>query len=147
MSSYQFSLHLLQFLLYKGDYCVTCFKECGGYNKESLRSPGFPGGSELKNPSAMQEIQIWSLGWEDPLEEGMATHSSILAWKISWTEETGRLQSMGSQRVRHNWSNYACMHRSPFRPLFTSAAKNAFGQQPSDNSPFWDCLNWRYLIF
>ena len=45
---------------------------------------------------------VWSLGQEDPLEEGMATHSSPLAWKIPWTEESGRLQSMGSQRVRHN---------------------------------------------
>ena len=42
------------------------------------------------------ETQLWSLGWEDPLEEEMATHSSILAWEISWTEETGGLQSMGS---------------------------------------------------
>ena len=46
----------------------------------------------------MQETQVWSLGWEDPLEEGMATHSCILAWKIPWTEQPGRLQSMGSQK-------------------------------------------------
>jgi len=45
---------------------------------------------------------VQSLGWEDPLEKEMATHSSILAWKISWTEEPGGLQSMGSQRVRHD---------------------------------------------
>ena len=45
----------------------------------------------------MQETQVKSLGWEDPLEKGMATHSSILAWRISWTEEPGMLQSMGSQ--------------------------------------------------
>ena len=56
----------------------------------------------VKNLSAVQETQIQSLGWEDPLEKEMATHSSILAWKISWTEEPGGLQSMGSQRVRHN---------------------------------------------
>ena len=62
-------------------------------------SVGFPGGSVVKNPSAMQEIWVQSLGREDPLEEGMATHSSILAWKIPWTEEPSRLQSMGSQRV------------------------------------------------
>ena len=49
----------------------------------------------------MQETQVSSLGWEDPLEEEMATHSSILAWKIPWREEPGRLQYMGSQRVRH----------------------------------------------
>jgi len=50
----------------------------------------------------MQEIQVRSLGWEDPLEKGMATHSSILAWRIPWTEEPGGLQSMGSQRVGHD---------------------------------------------
>ena len=53
----------------------------------------------VKNPPAMQENWIQSLGREDPLEKGMATHSSILAWRILWTEEPGRLQSMGSQRV------------------------------------------------
>ena len=52
---------------------------------------------------AMQETWIRSLGREDPLGKEMATHSSILAWRIPWTEEPGRLQSMGSQRVRHNW--------------------------------------------
>ena len=56
----------------------------------------------VKNPPAMQEAQVQSLGREDPLEKGMATHSSILAWKIPWTEEPGRLQSMGSQSVGHN---------------------------------------------
>ena len=56
----------------------------------------------VKNLSVKQEMQAQSLGWEDPLEEGMATHSSILAWRIPWTEEPGRLPSMGSQRVRHN---------------------------------------------
>ena len=50
----------------------------------------------------MQETRVRSLGWEDPLEEEMATHSSILAWKIPWTEEPGRLQSTGSQRVGHD---------------------------------------------
>ena len=50
----------------------------------------------------MQETQVLFLGWEDPLEEGMATHSSILAWRIPWMEETGGLQSKGSQRVRHD---------------------------------------------
>ena len=50
------------------------------------------------------------LGWEDPLEEGMATHSSVLAWEILWTEKPGRLQSMGSQRVSHDWSDLAHTH-------------------------------------
>ena len=63
---------------------------------------GFPDGSVEKNPPAMQETWVQSLGGEDPREEEMATHSSILAWEIPWTEEPGRLQSMRSQRVRHN---------------------------------------------
>ena len=54
-----------------------------------------------KNPPIMWETWVRSLGWEDPLEKGMATHSSILDWEIPWTEEPGRLQSMGSQRVGH----------------------------------------------
>ena len=60
---------------------------------------GFPDGSAVKNPPVMQETQdtqVWSLGWKDPLEEEMATHSSTLAWKILWTEEPGRLQSQES---------------------------------------------------
>ena len=59
----------------------------------------------IKNPSIMQvtqEMQVQSLGQEDALEEGMATHSGIFAWKIPWTEEPGWLQPMGSQRVRHD---------------------------------------------
>ena len=74
---------------------------------------GFPGGSVVKNPPAMQEMQemlVQSLSWEDPMEEGMATHANILAWRIPWIEEPGRIQSIGSQRVRHDWSNWACTH-------------------------------------
>ena len=57
----------------------------------------------VKNLPAMQETWIWSLGWEDLLEKGMASHSSILACRIHWTEEPGGLQSIGPQRVRHEW--------------------------------------------
>ena len=56
----------------------------------------------IKNLPAVQETRVRSLGLEDPLEKEMATHSSILAWKISWTEQPGELQSMGSQRVGHD---------------------------------------------
>ena len=56
----------------------------------------------VKYLPAMQETQVQPLGWEDPLEKGMATHSSILVWRIPWAEEPGRLQSMGSQKVRHD---------------------------------------------
>ena len=59
----------------------------------------------VKNLPAMQEIQVRSLVWEDPLEKGMAAHSSILAWRILWTEEPGGLQSMELQRVRHRLSD------------------------------------------
>ena len=57
----------------------------------------------VKNLPAVQETGVWSLGQEDPPEKEMATHSSILAWKIPWTEEPGGLQSMGSQRVGYDW--------------------------------------------
>ena len=56
----------------------------------------------VKNIPAVQETQVQSLGWEDPLEKGMITHSSILTWRISWTEESGGLQSKGLQRVGQN---------------------------------------------
>ena len=62
----------------------------------------FPGGSVVKNLPIMQETQVQSLGQEDPLEKEMATHSSILAWRITSTEEPGGLQSMGSQRIRQD---------------------------------------------
>ena len=60
-------------------------------------------------------MQVSSLDWEDPLEEGMATHSSILAWRISWTEEPGELQFIGSQRVRHTKATEARMLHRIFR--------------------------------
>ena len=60
------------------------------------------GGSDGKESACSAEAWVPFLGWDDPLEKGMATHSSILAWKIPWTEEPGRLQSMGSPRVGHD---------------------------------------------
>ena len=62
------------------------------------------GGKSVKNLPTMHETQIQSLGWEDPLEKGIATNSSIIAWRIPRTEEPGGLQSMGSWRIRHNWA-------------------------------------------
>ena len=76
---------------------------------ESNRKPlfsehkGIPGGSVVKNLPAMQEMQVWSLGREDPLESEMANHCSILAWRTPQTEEPGGLGPIGSQRVRHDW--------------------------------------------
>ena len=69
-----------------------------------------PVAQAVKNLPAMQKTWVWALDWEDLLEMGMATHSSILAWRISWTEEPGRLQSMGSQRVRHNLATNTFLH-------------------------------------
>ena len=64
----------------------------------------FPGGSEVKHLPAMQETWVRSLGREDPLEKEIATHSSILAWRIPWMEGPGGLQSTGSQRVEHDFT-------------------------------------------
>ena len=65
----------------------------------------------VKDLPAVQETGVWSLGWEDSLENEMATHSSILAWKISWTEEPGGPQAIGLQRVGQDWSDWARTHR------------------------------------
>ena len=86
---------------------------------------GFPGGSAVKNLPSMQETQVQSLGWEDPLEEEMATHPSILAWEIPWTEEPGGLQSMGSQKESDTTTKQQQTHAS-----FASW-----------NSPGWLCCN------
>ena len=69
---------------------------------DSIIYGSFPFGSVVRNPPAMQEMRIQSLGQEDPLEKEMATHFSILAWEIPWTEEPGGIQSMESQRVGHD---------------------------------------------
>ena len=76
---------------------------------------GFPMVQWVKNSTAMQEIQeiwVWSLGWEDPLEKGMATHSSILAWRTIGAEKPCGLQSLWSQRLRQNWSHWAHSQRT-----------------------------------
>ena len=70
-----------------------------------VSDPGSAGGSTVKNPPAVQELQatrVRSLGQEDPLEEGMATYSNILTWRIPWTEEPGGLESIGLQRARQD---------------------------------------------
>ena len=83
------------------------------YRKTDVQWNYLPTGTvaqEVKNPPAMWEAWVGSLGWEDPLEKGMATQSSILAWRIPWREEPGGLQSMGSQRVGHNWTTFTSLH-------------------------------------
>ena len=101
-----------------------------------------------KNLPAMPETQetwVWSLGWEDPLEEEMATHSVVLAWKISWTEKSCVLHSMGSQRVGHVRVGHACTHTCTHThtvslPLFHHLF--VIGWQ---SSIFHCCINNRYM--
>ena len=85
----------------------------------------------VKNLPAMQETQetlVWSLGQEDPLEEGMATHSSMLAWEIPWTEKPGGLQSVGLQRVGHSWvSMHACLDLGKWSSVLVSGALKTQG--------------------
>ena len=71
---------------------------------------GLPRWLNSKGSACMQKTWVQSLGWEDPLKKGMATHCSILAGRILWTEEPSGLQSLGLQRVRHAWSNWALAH-------------------------------------
>ena len=73
-----------------------------GLNQKGSGIEGLPHGVVVKNLPAMEETRVQSLGWEGPLEKEMAIHSSTLVWKIPWTEEPGRLQSMGLQRVGHD---------------------------------------------
>ena len=101
------------------DHFKTLYWTC--YNTASVLCFGFwPRGmwnlraslvaQMVKNLPTVQETWVPSLGWGDPLGEGMATHCSILAWRIPWTEEPGGLQSMGSQRVRHDWATLTHTH-------------------------------------
>ena len=88
---------------------MSCLGSCCKVNrwKSKFLRKGFPGGSDGKE-SACNTEDLGSIpGWKDPLEKEMATYSSILAWGIPWTEEPGGLQSMGSQRVRHDWATNA----------------------------------------
>ena len=76
----------------------------GRYTFDIIFQNCFPAGSVVKNPRVVQETPVQSLGWEDSLEKEMATHSSILVWKILWAEEPGGLQSMGS---RKSWTRHS----------------------------------------
>ena len=110
---------------------------------------GFPSGSAVKNRPAMQETQetwVRFLSWEDPLEEGMATHSSILAWRIPRTEEPGGLQFMESQRVRHDW---ATEHEGNL-PTGGKQVVKENTQCPSPAQPenqHRRCLEWLWPIY
>ena len=103
----------------------------------------FKGGASGKEPPLpIQEMQVRSLDCKDPLEEGMTTHSSILAWRIPWTEEPGGLQFMGSQRVRHGCRNLARMH------AMTNSTKPSVLNMASDSQPSLDgppCLRFQFI--
>ena len=97
----------------------------------------------VQHVPTMQETRVQSLGWEDLLEKAMATHSITLAWKIPWMEEPGRLQSMGSQRVRHDWATSLsfspCVlshfsHVWLFATPWTVACQTVHGDSPGKNS-------------
>ena len=98
----------------------------------------------VKNLFEMQETQVWSLGWEDLLEKGMATHSGSLAWKSPWTGEPGRLQSTGLQRVRHDWAVFTCRPRSVTRitNIFSTKFLHCVCGGPSRQMP---CV-WAMLL-
>ena len=105
----------------------------------SHRSWDFPGSSHGKESACSVGDLGWIHDWEDPLEEGMATHSSILAWRIPWTEEAGGLQSMGSQRVWHNWVTKHT-HRILSWSKHFSAYKNFFSLSFSFVTIKFSCL-------
>ena len=84
---------------------------------------GFPGGAGCKEPACQRKRHIQSLNREDPLEEGMATHSSILAWRIPWTEEPDRLQSIGLHRVWSDLARQLKCNRSELKPFFRCGAR------------------------
>ena len=113
----------------------------GGVNSKTGLSKGFPGGSVVKILPAVRETretQVWSLGWEDCLEEGLVTHSIIRAWRIPWTEEPGRLWSMGSQRVGHDWSDLSMIFlRGKFECLKKVLSVIAFYIKPSSVLAWW----------
>ena len=78
----------------------------------------------IKNPPAMQETWVWAPDWEDLLEKGMAIHSSILAWRIPWTEEPGKLQSIGSLRVEHDWETNTFTVMEPMEQSYRTMSSN-----------------------
>ena len=96
---------------------IRLFRTAHIYSAPSGCQLGFPGGSDGKKSPAILGMQVRSLGWEDPLEKGMATHSSILAWRILWIEEPGWLQSMGSQRIRHDGARYCAKYFPDISPF------------------------------
>ena len=99
---------------------------------EAICLQDFPVAQTVKNLSAMQETRVQYLGWEDPLEEGMAIHSSILAWRTPWTlKELGGLQPMGLQRVGHDWATNTrvCTHTHTHAHISPSRGKVSLSEK------------------
>ena len=90
---------------------------------------GFPGGSDSNESACNVGDQVWSLDWEDLLEKGMATHSSILSWRIPWTEEPGGLQSMGLQRVGQDWATKTHAHTHTHTHTHTYTQRGVVGRE------------------
>ena len=103
-------------------------------NKYACFKLSFPGGWVGKNVPVMQEVRVQSLSQEDPLEKEMETHYSILAQRIPWTEEPDGLQSMGSQRIRHDW---VINTFTPIRMVIIKKVK--------DSKCCWECRKWENL--
>ena len=115
------------------------------------KARGISGGSDIKNLPAVRETWVQSLGQEEPLEEGVAAHSSILAWGIPWTEEPGGLQSMGLQRVRHDsatdpftWDLNSPARARTHHPLHWKVKSSPLGHRASP--PTWIIFNITYIL-
>ena len=108
-------------------------ENCQGLLRASLVAP------MVKNLSAMQETCVRSLGQEDLLEKGMATYSSILVWRIPWTEEPDRLQPMASQRVRHDWVTFTSLRNRNSRVL----GLRRWREENDSDPEAWVALNAR----
>ena len=106
---------ILVFIMSVGCTSAKTIREL--FEEDDLLFADFSGGQTVKNPPAMQETWISSLGQAAPQEKGMATYSSIPAWRIPWSKEPGRLQPVGSQRVRQDWAANTLTHRKCTRNL------------------------------
>ena len=100
----------------------------------------------VKHLSTMWEIQVRSLGREDPLEKEMAIHSSTIAWKIPWTEELGRLKSMGSQRVWHDWATSHSHRKLSKQNIVIQQMNNMLQSKTVTATKWWLCVSKILLI-